>query len=341
VISMQAMAILLTGFSLFSALSIAITQFRGENYREQGFSRFMGLALLLALAGLQLIHFLYLQYGSGLIRSPGYHALLFTVAPAFYLFARPILQARDDFHSTQLLHFVPAAVALFLPHEIALPASFFLGGGYLLWLARNIYALRRQRSHFRLELATLGAVFGIAIAVMLLGLGLPLLPEPLFFTLYATAIGLAFLLISIALNLTPRLSANVTEAARETYATTTLGNIDRDQALQRLQALMTNEQLYRQPGLDLATLAEKLELSPHQLSELINTRLGKGFSRYVREHRVAAAKAILLAEPAASVLSVGMSVGFSSQSNFYDAFREITGMTPGKYRKLHEKPAAE
>ncbi len=338
---MHITAILLTGFSLFSALSIAVTHFRGENYREQGFSRLMGLVLLLALAGLQLIHFLYLQYGSGLIHSPGYHALLFTVAPAFYLFARPILQARDSFHSTQLLHFIPAATALFLPHEIALPASFLLGGGYLLWLARNIYALRRQRSHFRLELATLGTVFFIATAVMLLGLSLPLLPEALFFTLYANAIGFAFLLISIVLNLTPRLSANVAEAARETYATTTLTNIDCGQALKKLQALMADEQLYRKPGLDLAALAEKLELSPHQLSELINTQLGKGFSRYIREHRVEAAKAMLLAEPSASVLSVGMSAGFSSQSNFYDAFREITGMTPGKYRKLHEKPASE
>ncbi|MGE8357156.1 MAG: helix-turn-helix domain-containing protein, partial [Microvirgula sp.] len=40
-------------------------------------------------------------------------------------------------------------------------------------------------------------------------------------------------------------------------------------------------------------------------------------------------------EPSASVLSVGLSVGFSSQSTFYEAFREIEGMTPGQFRKLH------
>jgi AraC-like DNA-binding protein len=44
---------------------------------------------------------------------------------------------------------------------------------------------------------------------------------------------------------------------------------------------------------------------------------------------------MLLAEPRASVLSVGLSVGFTSQSNFYEAFREIEGSTPGQYRKLH------
>ena len=55
----------------------------------------------------------------------------------------------------------------------------------------------------------------------------------------------------------------------------------------------------------------------------------------VRERRLAAAKAMLVAEPSASVLSVGLSVGFTSQSNFYEAFREIEGMTPGQYRKLN------
>jgi AraC-like DNA-binding protein len=81
-------------------------------------------------------------------------------------------------------------------------------------------------------------------------------------------------------------------------------------------------------------LAERLGLSTHQLSELLNARLGKSFSRYLREHRVAAAKAMLCDEPTASVLSVGLNVGFTSQSNFYEAFREIEGMTPGQFRKL-------
>jgi AraC-like DNA-binding protein len=67
----------------------------------------------------------------------------------------------------------------------------------------------------------------------------------------------------------------------------------------------------------------------------VNGRLGKGFSRYLRERRIEAAKAMLLGEPKASVLSVGLCVGFTSQSNFYEAFREIEGCTPGQYRKLH------
>jgi AraC-like DNA-binding protein len=102
---------------------------------------------------------------------------------------------------------------------------------------------------------------------------------------------------------------------------------------------MQEEELFRRPDLDLPTLASHIGLSSHQLSELINTRLGKGFSRYVREFRVEAAEDMLQEELSASVLSVGMSVGFTSQSTFYEAFRELTGMTPGQFRKIHTPSA--
>jgi transcriptional regulator GlxA family with amidase domain len=102
-----------------------------------------------------------------------------------------------------------------------------------------------------------------------------------------------------------------------------------------LDTLMRADRIYVDPELSLPSLAERLELNTHQLSELMNTRLGKSFSRYLREQRISATKAMLCDEPSASVLSVGLSAGFTSQSNFYEAFREIEGMTPGQYRKLH------
>lgn len=337
---MQALAILLIGYSLFSALTVAVTHFCREDYRGQPLARAMGLALLLALASLQWMHFLYLQYASMVIHGAWYRLSLFTVAPTFYLFSQPILHGYAEYRPLWLMHFLPVAVAGFLPHTLALPLAFLVGAAYLPRLGWDVYALRGQRDRFRLELSLLGVVFGVAVVVALLGLGLPSVAEALFVALYASAIGAAFLLVSVVLNLAPRLPAEVAEAARETYATTTLGKVDCDAALENLKRLMETERLYRRTDLDLPMLAGELGLSSHQLSELINTRLGKGFSRFIREYRIAAAESLLLAEPAASVLSVGMSVGYGSQSAFYDAFREITGMTPGRYRKLHRQSSA-
>ncbi|MGO4779072.1 helix-turn-helix domain-containing protein, partial [Lysobacter sp. 2RAB21] len=86
-----------------------------------------------------------------------------------------------------------------------------------------------------------------------------------------------------------------------------------------------------------STLAADLGVSGHQLSELVNTRLGMSFPRYMREHRVAAAKLMLVAEPTASILAIGMDTGFKSSSTFYAAFKEVTGQSPGDYRKANAK----
>lgn len=338
---MHTLAILLIGFSVFSAFSIGVAHFRCENYKDQPFAQAMGIILLIVLASLQLAHFFWLQYGVDTLHNAHYQVLLFAVAPAFYLFSKPLLKAEAGRMLPQLLHLLPVLVASFLPFKLALPLAFALGAGYLLWLARSVYALRGQRSRFRLELAMLGVVFVTALLVMLLGLGLPSLPESTFFMLYASAIGFAFLLVNIALGIAPQLPTDVSEAARETYAVSTLNNVDCDAMLAEVEGLMQERELFRNPDLDLPSLAEQLGLSSHQLSELLNTRLGKGFSRYVREFRVEAAEDMLLEEPSASVLSVGMSVGFTSQSNFYQAFREMTGMTPGQFRKINNRAYPE
>lgn len=336
---MGSIALLLIGFSLFSALSLAFTHFRAEHYRQLPVSRSAGLTLLLALCGLQLAHFAWLYHDQPWIGTPAYRMTLFAVAPAFFLFSQPLLhpQFASPVRPLWLLHGIPLVIAPFLPAKFALPLAFLVGAVYLLWLGHCLYLLRQERARFGLEMVLLGGVFVIAIGVSLLGVLQAALPDKLFFSLYSVAIGLAFFLVQTTLALRPHLSEEVGETVQTTYASSTLNNVDCDSALRRLEEAMSSERLYIDPELSLPGLAERLALSPHQLSELMNARLGKGFSRYLRELRIEAAQKMLLAEPSASVLSVGLSVGFTSQSNFYEAFREIAGMPPGQFRKLHAK----
>lgn len=336
---MISLAVLLIGFSLFSALVLALTHFREINYPAQPVAKAMGLLLLMALGGLQLIHFAWLQLNLPWVTGSSYRILLFVVAPAFFMFSAPLLTPAQNIapRPTRLWHALPVVIAPWLPTDNALPLAFVVGAGYLLWLARKIYLLRTERSQYPVEMSLLGLVFCIAIGISGLGLFQQALPAKLFISLYAIAIGLAFFLVLTTLGLRPRLATEISETAQATYANSTLANVDCAGALSKLDALMCVEHVYADQALSLPSLAERLALSSHQLSELINAQLGKGFSRYLRELRIAAAKQMLCAEPSASVLSVGLSVGFSSQSNFYDAFREIEGMTPGQYRKLQLK----
>ena len=334
---MQQIALLLTGFSIFYALVLIITQLFCSEYKDKKVAKWMGCGLFFSLITLQVTHSLYLNNIYDFIHSRYYIAILFIVAPCFYFYAKPLLKDDDDFSFYNTFHFVPAFLALFIPYKMGFLMAFIIGSAYLIWLAKAIYALRKFRNNFQTELIALTTVFIIAVLVAVFGLAMPLFSEQLFFNLYSMAIGLAFFFIALLISYKPQLQVNVIEAAKETYAVSTLTSIDCDQKLLDLDKLMKRNQLFKENNLDLYTVSNLLDLSTHQLSELINTSLGKSFSRYLREQRITSAQSALVEQPKASVLSIGLESGFSSQSNFYEAFKEISGTTPAKYRKLNLK----
>ena len=244
-------------------------------------SRLMGFVLLMALSGLQIAHFVWLYLDQEWVATLPYRMTLFAVAPSFFLFSQPLLTPKVPplIRPALLGHALPIVISPFLPDDLSLPLAFSVGAGYLLWLARSLNALRGERASFHREMILLGCVFGIAIGVSALGLAQASLPGKLFFSLYAISIGAAFFLVQTTLGLRPKLSVEVTETVQTAYASSTLTNVDCDAALARLNTLMTADRSYVEPDLSLPGLAERLGLSTHQLSELMNARLGKGFSR--------------------------------------------------------------
>jgi AraC-like DNA-binding protein len=330
---MQMIALIFIGFSIGASVLLMIANSLQQQAPRRAVAQAAGLLLLVGLAGLQCLHLGFLLNQSDAFHSPLYPAMLYGIAPSFYFYSRQILLADSPYQRCDLYHAAPIGGNLILPQSIAVPAAFLIGSGYLLWLAHSVYALRDQRQRFRLELMALAALFAIAIGVVLLGFIWPLLSEQQFIVAYSILIGMALFAVTLTLLRFPTITADVSEAVQAAYAESTLKHVDKAAVLAKLDKLMQQDKLYTLETLTLPLLAEQLELSPHQLSELVNTQFQQGFSRYLREQRIQEAKRLLLAEPHASVLAIGLSVGFSTQSNFYAAFRDIVGMAPGQYRK--------
>jgi len=330
---MQLIALLLIGFSIFTAILLIVANILQQSEQLQCSSKLAGFILISSLTAIQWLNLQFILALSELIFSPLYIALLYCIAPSFYFYSRRLLTAKTQFSRWQILHIFPLLMSGFIPEQLALPLAFLIGSGYLLWLARAVYLLRQQRQRFKLELLALAVLFSIAISVIVLGFLWPLITHLAFVIGYSILIGLAFFAVALTLMRFPSITDDVAEAVQATYAESTLKNIDRKQVISQLNQLMEQEKLYTLESLSLAMLAEQLKLNSHQLSELINTEFQQGFSKYIRQYRVKAAKKLLLDEPDSSVLSIGLSVGFSTQSNFYTAFRDIVGMAPGKYRK--------
>ena len=94
--------------------------------------------------------------------------------------------------------------------------------------------------------------------------------------------------------------------------------------------------IYREPGLSIGRLANRLGVPEHRLRALINQRLGyRNFSAFLNHHRIAEAKA-KLADPAhvdLPILTIAMDLGYGSLAPFNRAFREDVGQAPSDYRR--------
>ena len=115
------------------------------------------------------------------------------------------------------------------------------------------------------------------------------------------------------------------------YTKARLGDDDAAELEGKLRAAMTADKLYERAGLTLAELADAVAATPHEVSQILSTRLGKNFYTFVNEHRVEHVKAAL-ATSTRPVLDLALEAGFQSKSTFNAAFRKATGTTPSEFR---------
>jgi AraC family transcriptional regulator len=82
----------------------------------------------------------------------------------------------------------------------------------------------------------------------------------------------------------------------------------------------------------LGNLASEVGVSEFHFSRLFKKSMGISPSRYFIRQRVAKAQK-LLQETDATIIEIGMAVGYSSPSHFAQMFRRETGLSPSDYRR--------
>ena len=100
-----------------------------------------------------------------------------------------------------------------------------------------------------------------------------------------------------------------------------------------LEKIIVEKQLYKDPNLKLSDLAQKIHVSSHQLSLLLNENLNKSFSTYINEYRINEACKLISRDTPLSLEAIGYEVGFNSKSTFYTAFRKLKDTTPALYKE--------
>lgn len=330
------LSILLAGFSIFACLILlAAYLFFLPNMRKSIEGKIACCALLISLMLLQFGHYSYFAQNIALLEHRAYGGLLMIVPAIFYFFSRFILLPDAGARKIDLVHILLPLCSVVLPISVLPPLAFLVGTVYTFWFVRVVFSFRSQSGRFKFELFFFGMFALMAFAALILGLSLPYLDATVFYHSYSNAVSIAILSIMAALIFFPELLSDILLITELAYTQSKLGNVDIDLKVDELERLMRTDKYFQNEEMNITHLAECLGLSSHQLSELINTRYGYGFPRFVREHRVREAKRLLVLEPDSSILSISMQVGFKSQSNFYTAFKEISGESPGSYRKKY------
>jgi len=108
---------------------------------------------------------------------------------------------------------------------------------------------------------------------------------------------------------------------------------DEDLLYINLKHLFEEEHIYRRHNLSIRELAEILETNTTYLSAVINQRFELPFKALLNKYRVNEARIILETKQYANLTIEGIAekVGYHSRSTFYNAFKEITGLTPTQY----------
>jgi len=103
----------------------------------------------------------------------------------------------------------------------------------------------------------------------------------------------------------------------------------------KLKQYMLKEKSFLNGELTASELANDLKISRHQLSRLLNEKLGKNFYDFINEHRADEFKRRLkLPEnDQLTLLGIAFDSGFNSKTTFNTIIKRTTGLTPSQYKK--------
>lgn len=127
------------------------------------------------------------------------------------------------------------------------------------------------------------------------------------------------------------------------YEKSTLMPERAERYLARLREVMDSEKPYTDGDLSLQKLADRLGISAHHLSQVINERLNQNFFDFVNQYRVEEAKRQLLdmKKKHYSIIAIAEDVGFNSKSAFNAAFKKHAGVTPSEWRRASRLDSPE
>jgi AraC-like DNA-binding protein len=290
-------------------------------------------------------------------------SVVFLHGVLLWFYGQMLVKSRFVFTAGMLLHFVPFLVYLGLVfpflisgkiapmpqslRELLMVAKIVSLSVYLILIARDIRRHRRNitnkfSSLDEINLNWLRFIASCLLILILVGIvsqGLKLLGVPMF---VLNDDALLNVLISVVIIVVGYFGFRQTSVFQDNLAgdLTTKRKYDKSALpvefingqFEKLQKLLEERKIYRDPNISLDTLAEALGQTSNNTSQIINSK-GVSFFDLINQYRIAEIKLRLQRGDAKrqTLESIAAECGFSSKASFYRIFRKMTGWTPGEY----------
>lgn len=124
------------------------------------------------------------------------------------------------------------------------------------------------------------------------------------------------------------------EVKATAYRNSSLKKEDYHRLKEKLSALMELEKPHLNPDLTHALLADKMEISGHHLSEILNVGYDQNFYNFINSYRVLEAQKLLTdgSNKETKLIAIAFDSGFKSKTSFNRIFKKHTGKTPSAFK---------
>lgn len=290
--------------------------------------------------------------------------VFYLLGPLFYLYIRSLLNKNFSIQWKSYIHYVPFIICVLTiipfytqttefkidyiqqantgPVNMPYTRAFYYGfalvqNGIYWWLCyRQIVSKRGKiKSFIDRWLSRANVVYGIFLIAYLMVYCLFLFTD---FYLREVRYG-GYLLLSFLVHLFGYLLLQESHPVEKSqnarkYKSSNLQKREIDALLEKLLELVEKEKPYLQNDLKLEDVAEQLQISPHHLSQIINTKFNSNFNNFINSFRVKEAQIMLQSSQynSYSLEGIAMESGFNNRTSFYRVFRKHTGTTPREFK---------
>ncbi|WP_091150850.1 FtsX-like permease family protein [Mucilaginibacter pineti] len=322
-------AMLLSG-AVFTGLAFALLLWLIKG-PEQKANLFLGLALVVLCTSL-------LPLGP----------LQFSLAlgPLLYFYVRQLATPDRQTSHKDLLHFVPALIAFILAIAGLNINPAFSCCAVVIYVYLSHRRIIRFYDHQKFQEGDRFRAQLKSVQVSLAGLGILTILSLAYFLINAlfyrdqlTSAPYDFLLAAMLIRMAALAIIKPVIVPVTLIAPDTLKRSDLQRKSAWLKRAMQTGQYHLDPELTLNTLAEKLLLTTHELSRIINQGLKKSFNDFINGYRVAEVTQ-KMQDPAfghVNLTGIAYACGFNSKSTFHRIFKQMTGKSPAEYKAEQPK----